>query len=161
MGKKVRAKNNSRKGKKWTTQDIITMMDPHLSLMDKQERVKHRHPDEVAKYVSERQWPSRKVGKSKRTGYNMTTVDGVEVPAYRIVAEQMVGRGLRRGETVHHINRDKKDDRPCNLFICSGPRHEAFHHDLDLLMKELLYDGRILLDRESGRYFAVDRIVCV
>lgn len=49
---------------------------------------------------------------------------------HRIVAEQILGRPLKPGEVVHHINRDKRDNRPENLMIFSSQREHAAYHAL-------------------------------
>lgn len=51
---------------------------------------------------------------------------------HRTVAEQILGRSLRKGEVVHHINRDKKDNRPENLMIFqSQAEHARWHKEHD------------------------------
>ena len=47
---------------------------------------------------------------------------------HRIVAEQKLGRPLKKGEVVHHINGDKHDNRPENLMIFRNQQeHVAYH----------------------------------
>lgn len=47
---------------------------------------------------------------------------------HRAVAEMMIGRPLRHGEVVHHINGDKHDNRPENLMVFSSQQeHVAYH----------------------------------
>lgn len=47
---------------------------------------------------------------------------------HRAVAETMIGRPLRPGEVVHHINGDKHDNRPENLMVFSSQQeHIAYH----------------------------------
>lgn len=49
---------------------------------------------------------------------------------HRVVAEQILGRPLRPGEVVHHINRDKRDNRPENLMIFPSQAEHARWHKL-------------------------------
>lgn len=50
---------------------------------------------------------------------------------HRVVAEQMLGRPLRADEIVHHINGDKRDNRPENLQIMSQSEHAKLHKRKD------------------------------
>lgn len=47
---------------------------------------------------------------------------------HRIVAEKLIGRELKRGEQVHHIDKNKKNNDPSNLMVfVSAAAHTCFH----------------------------------
>lgn len=51
---------------------------------------------------------------------------------HRVVAEKMLGRSLRPGEVVHHIDGNKRNNRPENLMVFpSQTEHVCWHakHD--------------------------------
>ena len=46
---------------------------------------------------------------------------------HRVVAEQMLGRPLKRGEIVHHIDGDRRNNRPENLQVMTQSEHVKLH----------------------------------
>lgn len=62
-------------------------------------------------------------------GYYAKTVPGRGrgIKVHRLVAEEMIGRPLRKGEVVHHRNHDKLDNRPENLEVLTIREHIKAH----------------------------------
>ena len=62
-------------------------------------------------------------------GYNLAlNKNGVRDKNYRVIAEKALGRPLKSGETVHHIDMIKTNDTPTNLIICTNSYHHYLHH---------------------------------
>ena len=66
-----------------------------------------------------------------------------------LVAEKMIGRRLQKGEHVHHINGDKLDNRPENLFVGTASQHRLLHRGLEVLAMQLVRSGQIIFDGTS------------
>jgi hypothetical protein len=46
---------------------------------------------------------------------------------HRIVAEDMLGRRLKEGEVVHHMDEVRNNNYPDNLLVLSAPMHNKLH----------------------------------
>ena len=64
-------------------------------------------------------------------GYWRFKIDGKFVMRHRLIAQGKIGRELRTGEEVHHLDEDKSNDSPSNLIVCPNrAAHRAFHRKL-------------------------------
>jgi len=54
---------------------------------------------------------------------------------HRIVAEHMLGRSLKVGEVVHHIDGNKRNNSPSNLMIfATQAEHAKWHYEHDKIL---------------------------
>ncbi len=65
----------------------------------------------------------------KKKGYKHFANSGI--PVHRHVAAKKLGRPLKSGEVVHHINRDKTDNRRSNLWIFKNQEQHHITHKKD------------------------------
>ena len=65
----------------------------------------------------------------KKKGYKHFANSGI--PVHRYVAERKLGRPLKDGEVVHHINRDKTDNRRSNLWVFKSQKQHHTTHKKD------------------------------
>ena len=55
-------------------------------------------------------------------------IDGIKYKRARYIAMKCLGRELLKGETVHHINGIKSDDKPENLYLfATRGKHTSYH----------------------------------
>ena len=72
-------------------------------------------------------WDSRRKPILNKTGYLTLSIKNKRHYVHRLVMEEHLGRKLEPGETVHHINGDKTDNRIENLTIISRKEHNRLH----------------------------------
>lgn len=73
-----------------------------------------------------------------RRSYNVLFVGGEEVYEHRLIAAAAIGRPLKDGEHIHHMDGNGKNNSPENLVICPS---DAYHKLLHQRMTALAESG--------------------
>lgn len=72
-----------------------------------------------------------------------------------IVMENHIGRKLKKGEVVHHIDGDKHNNNISNLDLCTIEEHNNCHAKSELIVFELYKKGLVGYDTNQKKYFVV------
>jgi len=102
-------------------------------------------PAKNKKFCSRECWRNYCFEKTKAKGtkrINGKQVNGKYV--HRVIMEQMIGRPLNPRERVHHIDMDRFNNDPSNLYLYPNEsEHQKGHRSFEKLAKELLKRGII------------------
>jgi hypothetical protein len=75
----------------------------------------------------------------RRDGYVEIRVDGVERLEHNYLMEKKMGRELKRGELVHHMNGIRTDNRMENLKLMTISEHMRIHHPKGILRRAKMW----------------------
>ena len=64
-------------------------------------------------------------------GFEMIT--GTNKRMHTFIAEKVLGRKLKKTETIHHIDEDRSNNKNSNLVICERSLHPLIHKRLNAL----------------------------
>lgn len=66
--------------------------------------------------------------------------------------EAKIGRLLKKGEVVHHIDGDRQNNALSNLWLSDNTGHKAAHQSLQYLGYLAVRSGEVIFDCEIGKY---------
>jgi len=68
------------------------------------------------------------------------------------VMETHLGRRIEKGEVVHHIDGNKRNNDLSNLYLTTVAEHNKLHAESESIIFELVKKGIIKFNRDIGRY---------
>lgn len=146
--------------RRWTAAEDALIRDHHLLSLRDMATLLDRGESETSERANKLGFPFRRRNgyKPHRDGYVYIAhrdPDGVvrRKVEHRLVMERELGRPLKPGERVHHIDFNKRNNQPDNLFLCgSVAEHRTLHARTNVLLSELIYRGLVAFDRDRKAY---------
>jgi len=69
-----------------------------------------------------------------------------------LVAEKKYGRFIKKEEPIHHIDFDKQNNNPNNLYLCKDQsEHRNLHQSLEDVARELFLKSKLKF--KDGKYY--------
>lgn len=102
--------------------------------------------------------PQWKGGRGLKSGYwtvfiekHPRKLNNGRVFEHILIAEKKYGRFIKKGEPIHHIDFDRTNNLPENLYLCSGHKeHKDIHVSLEMVARKLFKLGKLKF--ENGKY---------
>ena len=83
--------------------------------------------------------PNWKGGRSvDHEGYIHVRLPNRDVREHRLIVENVIGRKLKNGEVVHHLDENRINNVNTNLLLCLDSYHQWLHRKLDRIRKNEL-----------------------
>lgn len=144
--------------RRWTKEENEFIKNRGNKKLAEVAKLLNRDQSEVSEHATKLGVPFRREYRVSPRGYARIQIrkgNGIRqtVWQHRQVMEDTIGRPLQRGEVVHHINCDKLDNRPENLYLCDSLKsHRQLHAAIEMLIPQLMASGVVVFDRENGTY---------
>jgi hypothetical protein len=102
--------------------------------------------------------PQWKGGRGIKSGYwtvyiekHPRKLNNGRVYEHILVAEKKYGRFIKKGEPIHHIDFDRLNNKPENLYLCKNHKeHMDLHYSLEEVARDLFRNGKLKF--EKGQY---------
>jgi hypothetical protein len=112
-------------------------------------KVKNKFEPKVGSTIIDKEgYPQIYIGKDypyRNGGYT-------HIREHQYVMELHLNRRLEKGEVVHHIDGNKRNNALDNLYLTSVTEHNKLHAESESIVFALLKDGIVRFNRDIGRY---------
>ncbi|MFW9970124.1 MAG: HNH endonuclease [Candidatus Odinarchaeota archaeon] len=168
---KIRKQKPKYQNKEWLEEQYLSLGKSTLKIAKEQ----GCHKWTISKWLHRYQIPIRdnvginnpmwKGGISREKRYNKTYkpnhpnsyISGF-IAEHTLIMEKKIGRLLKKGEIIHHIDEDIRNNHPDNLYLCKNAGiHQKIHFQLQKIAIQLYKKGIIGFNRDIGKYYIIDK----